>query len=105
MKVTEFWIGKEAVKDDEASLDMGGNVLKLLQQAVGLNTTGTVYKQHSASELEISGSPTEKAILSWAFYNLDMNIEEVKKNNKIDHPCRGFQLSEKEKRCFGEEQQ
>jgi Ca2+-transporting ATPase len=105
MKVTEFWIGKEAVKDDESSLDMGGNVLKLLQQAVGLNTTGTVYQQHSASELEFFGSPTEKAILSWAFYNLDMNIEEVKKNNKIDHPCRGFQLSEKEKRCFGEEQQ
>jgi Ca2+-transporting ATPase len=86
MKVTEFWIGKEAVKDDKASLDMEGNVLKLLQQAVGLNTTGTdctVYKQHSASEPEISGSPTEKAILSWAFYNLDMNIEEVNKNNKI----------------------
>jgi Ca2+-transporting ATPase len=85
MKVTEFWLGKEAVKDDETSLDMEGNVLKLLQQAVGLNTTGTIYKQHSASEPEISGSPTEKAILSWAFFNLDMNIEEVKKNNKIIH--------------------
>jgi Ca2+-transporting ATPase len=85
MKVTEFWLGKEAVKDDETSLDMEGNVLKLLQQAVGLNTTGTIYKQHSASEPEISGSPTEKAILSWAFFNLDLNIEEVKKNNKIIH--------------------
>jgi Ca2+-transporting ATPase len=71
---------------------MGGNVLKLLQQAVGLNTTGTVYKQHSASEPEISGSPTEKAILSWAFYNLDMNIEEVNKNNKIIHVEINFQL-------------
>jgi Ca2+-transporting ATPase len=85
MKVTEFWLGKEAVKDDETSLDMEGNVLKLLQQAIGLNTTGTIYKQHSASEPEISGSPTEKAILSWAFSNLDLNIEEVKKNNKIIH--------------------
>ncbi|KAE8010035.1 hypothetical protein FH972_006433 [Carpinus fangiana] len=85
MKVTEFWLGKEAVKDDGTSLDMEGNVLKLLQQAVGLNTTGTIYKQHSASEPEISGSPTEKAILSWAFFNLDLNIEEVKKNNKIIH--------------------
>jgi Ca2+-transporting ATPase len=85
MKVTEFWLGKDAVKDDGPSLDMEGNVLKLLQQAIGLNTTGTIYKQHSASEPEISGSPTEKAILSWAFSNLDLNIEEVKKNNKIIH--------------------
>jgi Ca2+-transporting ATPase len=84
MKVTEFWLGKEAVKD-ESSLDMQGNVLKLLQQAVGLNTTGTVYKPNSASVPEISGSPTEKAILSWAFFNLGMNMEEVQKNHEIIH--------------------
>lgn len=84
MKVTEFWLGKEAVMD-ETSLDVQGNVLKLLQQAVGLNTTGTIYKPHSASVPEISGSPTEKAILSWALFNLGMNMEEVKKKYKIIH--------------------
>jgi Ca2+-transporting ATPase len=85
MKVTEFWLGKEAVKDDETSLDMEGNVLKLLHQAVGLNTTGTIYKQHSASDPEISGSPTEKAILSWAFFNLCMSLEELENNYDIIH--------------------
>uniref|UniRef100_A0A2N9F8N7 Calcium-transporting ATPase n=1 Tax=Fagus sylvatica TaxID=28930 RepID=A0A2N9F8N7_FAGSY len=85
MKVTEFWLGKEAVKDDTSS-HLAGNILKLLHQTVGLNTTGTIYKPHSTSlPTEISGSPTEKAILSWAVFNLGMNIEEVKQNYHIIH--------------------
>uniref|UniRef100_A0A2N9J114 Calcium-transporting ATPase n=1 Tax=Fagus sylvatica TaxID=28930 RepID=A0A2N9J114_FAGSY len=84
MKVTEFWLEKEVVLDDTSS-NLAGKILKLLHQAVGLNTTGTVYKQHSASVPEISGSPTEKAILSWAVFNLGMDIEEVKKNYHIIH--------------------
>ncbi|KAM3686541.1 hypothetical protein ACB098_10G009700 [Castanea mollissima] len=82
MKVTEFWLGKEAVKDD-TSLGLASNILKLLQEAVSLNTTGTVYKPHSTSVPEISGSPTEKAILSWAVFNLDTSIEAVKQNYNI----------------------
>ncbi|KAG6703120.1 hypothetical protein I3842_07G068100 [Carya illinoinensis] len=78
MKVTEVWLGKEV--NDDTSLDMASNVHKLLQQAVALNTTGEIYKAHSASVLEISGSPTEKSILSWAVLDLGMNMEEVKQN-------------------------
>ncbi|KAL4596647.1 hypothetical protein ACB092_12G178200 [Castanea dentata] len=84
MKVTKFWLGKEAVEDDNYS-NLTGNILKLLQQAVGLNTTGTVYKLNSTSVPEISGSPTEKAILSWAVFNLGMSIEEVKQDYHIIH--------------------
>ncbi|XP_030958304.1 calcium-transporting ATPase 12, plasma membrane-type-like [Quercus lobata] len=84
MRVTEFWLGKEAVKDD-TYLDISGDIIKLLQQAVGLNTAGTVHKPHSTSLPEIFGCPTEKAILSWAVFDLGMNIEEVKQNNKIIH--------------------
>ncbi|KAM3683405.1 hypothetical protein ACJW31_12G144900 [Castanea mollissima] len=84
MKVTKFWLGKEAVEDDNYS-NLTGNILKLLQQAVGLNTTGTVYKLSSTSVPEISGSPTEKAILSWVVFNLGMSIEEVKQDYHIIH--------------------
>ncbi|XP_050261718.1 putative calcium-transporting ATPase 13, plasma membrane-type isoform X5 [Quercus robur] len=84
MKVTEFWLGKEAVKDDTFA-GLAGNILKLLHQAVSLNTTATVYKPHSTSVPEISGSPTEKAILSWAVLNLDMSIDEVKQNYHTIH--------------------
>ena len=64
---------------------MTGNILKQLQQAVGLNTTGTVYKPNSTLVPEILGSPTEKAILSWAVFNLGMSIEEVKQDYHIIH--------------------
>ncbi|XP_050275102.1 putative calcium-transporting ATPase 13, plasma membrane-type isoform X1 [Quercus robur] len=84
MKVTEFWLGKEAMEDDNYS-NLAGNILKLLQHAVGLNTTGTVFKPNSTSVPEVSGSPTEKAILSWAVFNLGMNIEEVKQDYHIIH--------------------
>lgn len=41
-RVIEFQLGKDAVKD-ETSLDMVGDLLKLIQQAVGLNKIGTVH--------------------------------------------------------------
>nr|POE75945.1 putative calcium-transporting atpase 13, plasma membrane-type [Quercus suber] len=84
MKVTEFWVGKEAVKAGTFA-GLAGNILKLLHQAVSINTTATVYKPQSTSVPEISGSPTEKAILSWAVLNLDMSIDEVKQNYHTIH--------------------
>ncbi|KAL3507793.1 hypothetical protein ACH5RR_033175 [Cinchona calisaya] len=46
--------------------------------------TGSVYRSIS-SGLEFSGSPTEKAILSWAVMELNMNMERVKQNYSILH--------------------
>ncbi|KAL5566263.1 hypothetical protein UlMin_029427 [Ulmus minor] len=77
MKVTEFLLGKETMREDSSS-EMAPTVLRLLQEAVGLNTSGSVYKPSTVSVPEISGSPTEKAILSWAVFGLGMDIDEVK---------------------------
>ena len=41
-KVIEFQLGKDAVKD-YTSLDMAGDLLKLLKAAVGLNKIGTIH--------------------------------------------------------------
>ncbi|KAL5566303.1 hypothetical protein UlMin_029467 [Ulmus minor] len=77
MKVTELWLGKETMREDSSS-EMAPTVLHLLQEAVGLNTSGSVYKPSTVSVPEISRSPTEKAILSWAVFSLGMDIDEVK---------------------------
>ncbi|XVE89871.1 hypothetical protein DITRI_Ditri20bG0029900 [Diplodiscus trichospermus] len=82
MKVTEFWLGKEFMKDSITS-EIAPNVHKLLQQAIALNTTANVYKPNSSSLAEISGSPTEKAILSWAALDLAMNLDEPKQNYQL----------------------
>ncbi|KAL6343702.1 hypothetical protein AAG906_025067 [Vitis piasezkii] len=82
MKVTKYWLGKEPVED---SSSIASNVLKLIQQGVALNTTGSIYRATSGSEFEFSGSPTEKAILSWAVLELDMDMERLKQNHTILH--------------------
>ncbi|KAF3965649.1 hypothetical protein CMV_010192 [Castanea mollissima] len=84
MKVTQFWLGKETMNEGTSS-EIALNVLDIFQQAVGLNTTGTIFKSDSATFVEISGSPTEKAILSWATFYLGMNIDEIKQTSEIIH--------------------
>ncbi|OVA05375.1 Cation-transporting P-type ATPase [Macleaya cordata] len=84
MKVTKFWLGQEVIIDYVAPR-IAPNVLELLYQGVGLNTTGTVYRPSSGAVPEFSGSPTEKAILSWAVSELGMNMEELKHSCSILH--------------------
>ncbi|KAK4405764.1 putative calcium-transporting ATPase 13, plasma membrane-type [Sesamum angolense] len=83
MKVTKFWQGKESMEGRNHSV-IASNVLELLHQGVGLNTTGSVYKS-GVSGVEFSGSPTEKAILSWAVLELNMDMEAVKRDCEILH--------------------
>lgn len=84
MKVTKFWLGQESFIEN-ASSSIASSVLQLLQQGVALNTTGTVYRPSSTSEFEFSGSPTEKAILSWAVVELNMDMEELKNSCTLLH--------------------
>nr|XP_034594622.1 calcium-transporting ATPase 7, plasma membrane-type-like [Setaria viridis] len=79
MKVTEFWVGTDRPKE------VTGAVVNLLRQGAGLNTTGSVYKPDNASPPEISGSPTEKALLSWAVEELGMDADALKRSCKVLH--------------------
>ncbi|XP_062168908.1 putative calcium-transporting ATPase 13, plasma membrane-type [Alnus glutinosa] len=76
MKVTKFWLGKETFAAGSYS-SIAPYVLELVQEGVALNTTGSVYKPNSGFEIEFSGSPTEKAILSWAVLDLNMEMEQL----------------------------
>ncbi|XP_073287132.1 putative calcium-transporting ATPase 13, plasma membrane-type [Primulina huaijiensis] len=83
MKVTKFWLGKESLEGMYYSL-ISSNVLELFYQGIGLNTTGSVYRSEiSGTYLEFSGSPTEKAILSWAMLELNMDMEAVKRDCNV----------------------
>ncbi|KAL9168725.1 hypothetical protein ABFS82_04G034000 [Erythranthe guttata] len=79
MTVTKCCVGfEEATKHD-----FSRNLVELFYQGVAFNTTGTIYKPKSGSSLEYSGSPTEKAILSWAVQDLGMDIDILKQNYTI----------------------
>ncbi|XP_059652750.1 calcium-transporting ATPase 12, plasma membrane-type-like [Cornus florida] len=84
MKVTKFVLGKDHITGNFRDI-VSLNALELLYQGVSQNTTASLYKATEGSEPEFSGSPTEKAILSWAVQELDMDIEELKKNYVILH--------------------
>ncbi|KAL6883433.1 hypothetical protein ACP4OV_010847 [Aristida adscensionis] len=82
MKVTEFWVGTDR---PQPAASFAGNVVGLLCQGAGLNTTGSVYRPDNVSPPEISGSPTEKALLSWAVADLGMDADALKRGCKVLH--------------------
>ncbi|XP_021984701.1 calcium-transporting ATPase 12, plasma membrane-type [Helianthus annuus] len=84
MTVTKFWLGLEYI-EQHASNVIALQVLELLHEAVGLNTTGTIFKHASRLVPEYSGSPTEKAILSWAVEELEMDMEKLKQCSTVLH--------------------
>ncbi|XP_062016435.1 putative calcium-transporting ATPase 13, plasma membrane-type [Rosa rugosa] len=85
MEVTQFWLGKYSLEEEAYSSEISLSVLHLIQEGVALNTTGSVHKQSLDSKVEISGSPTEKAIISWGVFKLQMDMEKVMKSCSILH--------------------
>ncbi|BAT72729.1 hypothetical protein VIGAN_01016200 [Vigna angularis var. angularis] len=82
MKVSEVRVGKKLILEAEK---LAPSLVQLLKEGIGLNTTGSVYQPQEISLPEISGSPTEKALLSWAVMDLGMDIDEVKQHCEIIH--------------------
>ncbi|XP_062101804.1 calcium-transporting ATPase 12, plasma membrane-type-like isoform X2 [Humulus lupulus] len=80
MKVVEFWLGQDLIVP---SNNITPSVRELFYQGVAVNTTGSIYKPVSGSEPEFSGSPTEKAILSWASLELGLDMDKLKSDYKV----------------------
>ncbi|KAM7272307.1 hypothetical protein ACFE04_026970 [Oxalis oulophora] len=79
MKVVECWFGSVNSSNIEPGL------LELIKEGISLNTTGTIYRSDSSSDIEITGSPTEKALLSWAAIDMGLNIDETKRSCELVH--------------------
>nr|XP_029149556.1 calcium-transporting ATPase 9, plasma membrane-type isoform X4 [Arachis hypogaea] len=66
MTVVEAYIGRNKLHPPDDSSKLNPEVLSLINEGIAQNTTGNVFVPKEGGEAEISGSPTEKAILSWA---------------------------------------
>ncbi|KAI8566462.1 hypothetical protein RHMOL_Rhmol02G0042800 [Rhododendron molle] len=84
MKVTMFWLGQDCIEEKGIS-SVATSVVELLHHGIGLNTTSSVNMSTSGSEFEFSGSPTEKAIVSWAVSELNLDMEGLKQSGEILH--------------------
>ncbi|CAI9298093.1 unnamed protein product [Lactuca saligna] len=59
-------------------------IVSLLVESVAHNTTGSVFLPEGGQEVEVSGSPTEKAILEWGV-KLGMNFDVVRSESSVIH--------------------
>ncbi|XP_024927246.3 putative calcium-transporting ATPase 13, plasma membrane-type [Ziziphus jujuba] len=85
MKVTKFWLGKDmSVEEVDCCDSIAPAVIELLREGIAVNTTASINRT-TGSEYEIKGSPTEKAILSWAIESMNLNMEEVKMRCSVLH--------------------
>ncbi|KAH6837915.1 autoinhibited Ca2+ -ATPase [Perilla frutescens var. hirtella] len=84
MTVVEVYAsGKKIDPPDNKSL-LPPRMIPLLIEGIAQNTTGSVFVPEGGGAMEISGSPTEKAILQWAV-NLGMDFGAARLDSEIIH--------------------
>jgi len=84
MTVVEAYICGKKIDPPNNTSELPSGVTSLLIEGVAQNTTGSVFLPEGGKDVEVSGSPTEKAILQWGV-NLGMNFEAVRLESSIIH--------------------
>ncbi|CAL8990457.1 unnamed protein product [Prunus brigantina] len=84
MTVVEAFTGGKKVDVSDNKSDLSPMLSALLIEGIALNTTGSVYVPETGGDIEVSGSPTEKAILQWGI-KLGMNFEAIKSESSVLH--------------------
>ncbi|EEF47971.1 cation-transporting atpase plant, putative [Ricinus communis] len=82
MTVVEAYVGKKKMIPADDSAQLHSEVSSLLCEGVAQNSTGSVFVPKDGGDVEISGSPTEKAILSWAV-KLGMKFDSIRSQSKV----------------------
>lgn len=84
MTVVEAFVGKKKINPPADSSQLHQSVVSLLSEGVAQNSTGNIFVPKDGGDAEISGSPTEKAILSWAL-KLGMKFDVIRSESTILH--------------------
>ncbi|KAL9254289.1 Calcium-transporting ATPase 9, plasma membrane-type-like protein [Drosera capensis] len=84
MTVVEAYAGKAKLDPPSSSALVQPEVLSLLIEGIAVNTTGSVFPEKDGGNVEVSGSPTEKAILSWGV-KLGMKFDAVRSEAIVLH--------------------
>ncbi|XP_030971545.1 calcium-transporting ATPase 9, plasma membrane-type-like [Quercus lobata] len=82
MTVVEAYVGKKNINPPDESSQLHPMVSSLLIEGIAQNTTGSVFLSKDGVGVEVSGSPTEKAILYWAV-KLGMNFDLARSDSMI----------------------
>ncbi|KAI3442550.1 Calcium-transporting ATPase, partial [Psidium guajava] len=77
MTVVEAYVGKKKMDSPDDASQLHDLISSLLIEGIAHNTQGNVYVPKDVGDVEVTGSPTEKAILSWAV-KLGMKFDAVR---------------------------
>ncbi|XP_042391466.1 calcium-transporting ATPase 5, plasma membrane-type-like isoform X1 [Zingiber officinale] len=83
MTIVEAYIGKKKIDPPDNAELFSASVLSRLIDGISQNTRGSVFHPKDGV-IELSGSPTEKAILSWGV-KLGMNFDDARSKSSIIH--------------------
>ncbi|KAL2929959.1 putative calcium-transporting ATPase 13 plasma membrane-type [Bienertia sinuspersici] len=70
MKVTKFWLGQNLV-DQGGISEIDSELVAHIQQGVGLNTTGSVYRKRDNNEVHVHWKGAAEMILERCYYYYD----------------------------------
>uniref|UniRef100_A0A5B6ZJN7 Calcium-transporting ATPase n=4 Tax=Davidia involucrata TaxID=16924 RepID=A0A5B6ZJN7_DAVIN len=84
MTLVEAYVGRKKIDHPDNSSLFPPEVKSLLIEGIAQNTTGSVFMPEGGGDAELSGSPTEKAILQWGV-NLGMNFDTIRSDSSIIH--------------------
>ncbi|KAH7671707.1 P-type ATPase protein [Dioscorea alata] len=84
MTVVAAYVGGKKIDPPDNSEQLSSTASTLLIEGIAQNTTGNVFVPETGGAIEVTGSPTEKAILSWGV-KLGMKFNDARSQSTILH--------------------
>ncbi|PUZ48775.1 hypothetical protein GQ55_7G273800 [Panicum hallii var. hallii] len=84
MTVVEAYFGGKKMGSPDNAQMLSSDVTSLIVEGIAQNTSGSIFEPEGGQEPEVTGSPTEKAILSWGL-KLGMKFNETRSKSSILH--------------------
>ncbi|GFY97362.1 autoinhibited Ca(2+)-ATPase 9 [Actinidia rufa] len=82
MTVVDAYVGRNKINTPEDSSQFDMVVSSLIHNSIAQNTSGSVFPSRDGGDIEVSGSPTEKAILHWGV-KLGMNFDVIRSESEV----------------------
>ncbi|BAF15709.1 calcium-transporting ATPase 5, plasma membrane-type [Oryza sativa Japonica Group] len=84
MTVVEAYFGGKKMDPPDNVQVLSASISSLIVEGIAQNTSGSIFEPENGQDPEVTGSPTEKAILSWGL-KLGMRFNDTRTKSSILH--------------------